>query len=312
VSSSAFLRAYFELLLQNKNNGFIQAFSFSRHKNITRYIMAKGKKRRTYSPWRKPGKQNLRKSKKPVGYKKEDEKEKIRLNKLLASAGICSRREADDLIQAGLVSVNGKVVTKLGTKVSIKDDIRYNGQRIKSERPVYILINKPKDYVTTMKDPHASRTVMTMIKDACPERVYPVGRLDRNSTGVLLLTNDGELTRVLTHPSYNKKKIYHVTVDPSLRAGDFKKLLDGIELEDGFIQADALSYTDSGNKRNIGIEIHSGRNRIIRRMFEHLGYKVIKLDRVYFAGLTKKGLPRGHWRFLTEKEIAMLKMGAYE
>ena len=274
--------------------------------------MDKERNRRTSASRRKPGKQNFRRSEKQTHQIRNPKDDRIRLNKFIAASGICSRREADDLIQAGLVSVNGKIITELGTKISVQDDIRYNGQRMKSEKPVYILLNKPKDYVTTVKDPHAERTVMTLIKDACSERVYPVGRLDRSSTGVLLLTNDGELTRILTHPSYNKKKIYHVTIDHALQSGDFKKLLEGFQLDDGFIQADALSYTDTANKRNIGLEIHSGRNRIVRRMFEHLGYKVRKLDRVYFAGLTKKGLTRGRWRFLAQKEIAMLKMGAYE
>lgn len=240
------------------------------------------------------------------------EDDKIRLNKFIAAAGICSRREADDLIQAGLISINGKIISQLGTKINKYDDVRYNGERIKSERLVYILLNKPKDFITTVKDPHAPKNVMSLVRNACMERIYPVGRLDRNTTGVLLFTNDGDLAKTLTHPSYNKKKIYHVTLDKAISGTDFKKILEGFELDDGFIQADALSYTDASNKRNIGLEIHSGRNRIVRRIFEHLGYRVKKLDRVYFAGLTKKGLERGHWRFLTQKEISMLKMGAYE
>lgn len=251
---------------------------------------------------------NVKKEKKA----KTLESDEIRLNKYIAASGICSRREADELIQAGLITVNGKVVSELGTKVKKNDDIRYNRQRIKSEKLVYILLNKPKDYITTVRDPHASKTVMNLIQNACAERIYPVGRLDRNTTGVLLLTNDGELTKVLTHPSYRKKKIYHITLNKSLTTQDFKKILHGIELDDGFIQADALSYTDPGNKKKIGIEIHSGRNRIVRRIFESLDYRIVKLDRVYFAGLTKKGLSRGRWRFLTEKEIGVLKMGAYE
>jgi len=235
-----------------------------------------------------------------------------RLNKYIAASGICSRREADKLIEAGLVTVNGKVITELGTKINPGDDVRYNGERIKSEKPVYILLNKPKDYITTVKDRHAGRTVMSLIGNACSERVFPVGRLDKNTTGVLLLTNDGKLTKTLTHPSHNKKKIYHITLDKSLNGNDFKKILEGFELEDGFINADALSYTDANDKKKVGMEIHSGRNHIVRRMFENLGYKVKKLDRVYFAGLTKRGLQRGQWRFLTQKEIGMLKMGAFE
>ena len=239
------------------------------------------------------------------------EDEKIRLNRFISVSGICSRRQADELIQAGLISVNGQVVTELGVKVSRNDDIRYNGERIKSEKPVYLLLNKPKDYVTTVKDPHASRNVMNLIRDACTERIYPVGRLDRNTTGVLLFTNDGDLAKTLTHPSYKKKKIYYITLDKSLTQGDFEKILKGFDLEDGFIQADDLSYPEPNDRKKIGLEIHSGRNRIVRRIFEHLGYRVRKLDRVYFAGLTKKGLMRGKWRFLTQKEINMLKMGAY-
>lgn len=234
------------------------------------------------------------------------------MNKFLAAAGICSRREADDLISAGLVSVNGKNITQLGTKVLPGDDVRYNGKRIKSERKVYLLLNKPKDYVTTTSDPKERKTVMLLVGKACPERIYPVGRLDRNTTGVLLFSNDGELAKKLTHPSYNKKKIYHVFLDKGFSAGDMKKLAGGITLEDGLIQPDAISYVSKESKREVGLEIHSGRNRIVRRMFEELGYRVVKLDRVYYAGLTKKDLPRGKWRFLTEKEISRLKMNAYE
>lgn len=268
-------------------------------------------KEKKYS--RSPGRKNIRS--KP---RKSEKKEKItdtgltRLNKLIAGSGICSRREADKLIEAGLVTVNGKVITELGVKVSTTDDIRYNGERIKSEKPVYILLNKPKDYITTVKDKHAERTVMSIIGNACRERIFPVGRLDKNTTGVLLLTNDGKLTKTLTHPSHNKKKIYHITLDKNLNGNDFTKILEGFELEDGFISADALSYTDASDKKKVGIEVHSGRNRIVRRLFESLGYKVRKLDRVYFAGLTKRGLQRGQWRFLTQKEVNMLKMGAYE
>jgi len=236
----------------------------------------------------------------------------VRLNKYIAASGICSRREADDLIAAGLVSVNGTVVTQMGTKVSHSDDVRYNGERLRNERKVYLLLNKPKDYVTTTDDPKERKTVMLLVAQACSERIYPVGRLDRNTTGVLLFTNDGEMAKKLTHPSHNKKKIYHVFLNKGFTAGDMKKLAEGVDLDDGFIQPDAISYASSENKREVGLEIHSGQNRIVRRMFEHLGYRVVKLDRVYYAGMTKKDLPRGKWRFLTEKEVNRLKMNAYE
>ena len=237
----------------------------------------------------------------------------VRLNKFIANSGICSRREADTYIETGLVSVNGVKVTELGTKIDpSKDDVRFNGQRIKGEKKVYIVMNKPKDFVTTMSDPHAERTVMDLIsKSLCPERVFPVGRLDKATTGVLLFTNDGDLTEKLTHPSHGIRKIYHAVLDKNRKKEDFDSILDGIELEDGPSAADALSYVD-GDKSQIGLEIHSGRNRIVRRIFEHLGYRVKRLDRVYFAGLTKKNLRRGAWRFLDEKEIGMLKMGAFE
>jgi 23S rRNA pseudouridine2605 synthase len=238
--------------------------------------------------------------------------ETVRLNKYIAAAGICSRREADQLISAGLISVNGKTVTELGTKVSPADEVRYNGERIRSERKVYLVLNKPKDYVTTTDDPKERKTVMLLVRNACKERIYPVGRLDRNTTGVLLFTNDGELAKKMTHPSFNKKKIYHVFLNKGLSGSDLKKLAAGITLEDGFIQPDAISYVSNENRREIGLEIHSGRNRIVRRMFESLGYRVNKLDRVYFGGLTKKNLSRGKWRFLSEKEVNRLKMNAYE
>lgn len=237
----------------------------------------------------------------------------VRLNKFIANSGICSRREADTYIETGLVTVNGERVTELGTKIDpVRDDIRFNGQRIRGEKKVYLVMNKPKDFVTTLSDPHADRTVMDLIsKSLCPERVFPVGRLDKATTGVLLLTNDGDLTEKLTHPKHEVRKIYHATLDKNLKKEDFDKILEGIELEDGPIAADALSYVE-GDKSQVGLEIHSGRNRIVRRLFEHLGYKVKKLDRVYFAGLTKKNLRRGAWRFLEEKEIALLKMGAFQ
>ena len=250
---------------------------------------------------------------KPVKTKPVQDDGLVRLNKFIANSGICSRREADTYIENGLVSVNGVRVTELGTKVDpAKDDIRFNGSRIKGEKKVYLVMNKPKDFVTTLSDPHADRTVMDLIsKSLCPERVYPVGRLDKATTGVLLFTNDGDLADQLTHPKHQVRKIYHATLDKNLLKEDFDKILSGIELEDGPIAADALSYVD-GDKTQVGLEIHSGRNRIVRRMFEHLGYKVKKLDRVYFAGLTKKNLRRGAWRFLDEKEIGLLKMGAFE
>ena len=237
----------------------------------------------------------------------------VRLNKFIANSGICSRREADTYIGTGLVTVNGVKVTELGSKVDpVRDDIRFNGTRIRGEKKVYIVMNKPKDFVTTMADPHADRTVMELIsKSLCPERVFPVGRLDKATTGVLMFTNDGEMAARLTHPRNEVRKIYHATLDKNLRKEDFDKILDGIELEDGPVAADALSYVE-GDKTQVGLEIHSGRNRIVRRIFEQLGYKVKKLDRVYFAGLTKRNLRRGAWRFLDEKEINMLKMGAFE
>lgn len=234
-----------------------------------------------------------------------------RLNKYLANAGICSRREADKFISAGLVTINGKVVTELGTKVMPGDVVKFNNEKVNPEKKVYILLNKPKDCVTTTDDPEGRRTVLDLIKGACEERVYPVGRLDRNTTGLLLLTNDGELAEKLTHPSYNKKKIYHVFLDKPFHPEHLEELINGIELEDGMIAVDAISYVGN-SKFEIGIEIHSGRNRIVRRMMEHLGYQVIKLDRVYYAGLTKLNLPRGKWRFLTQSEIVKLKTGMYE
>jgi len=238
--------------------------------------------------------------------------DKIRLNRYIANAGICSRREADTYITAGVVSVNGKIVTELGTKVSLSDQVKFHDKLIKSEKLVYVLLNKPKDYVTTVEDPHATKTVMDLVKDACHERIYPVGRLDKNTTGVLLLTNDGELASKLTHPKFVRSKIYHVYLDKNLKSADFDAILKGVELEDGLIYADSLSYVDKDDHKQVGIEIHSGRNRIVRRIFESLGYKIRRLDRVYFAGLTKKGLPRGKWRLLTDKEISMLKGGAFK
>ncbi len=236
----------------------------------------------------------------------------VRLNKYLANAGICSRREADEFIQAGVVSVNGQVVTELGTKVLRTDDIRFHDQKVSMEKMVYVLLNKPKDCVTTSDDPQQRKTVMDLVKNACPERIYPVGRLDRNTTGVLLLTNDGDLASKLTHPKFLKKKIYHVFLDKKVTAHDMQQIATGITLEDGEVHADAIEYASATDKSQVGIEIHSGKNRIVRRIFESLGYRVVKLDRVLFAGLTKKNLRRGDWRFLTEKEVDMLRMGAFE
>ena len=252
--------------------------------------------------------------KKRIEYKEVnfDPNEPLRLNKFLANAGICSRREADEFIQAGVVTVNGEVVTELGTKVLRTDEVKFHDQPVTIEKKVYVLLNKPKDYVTTSDDPQQRKTVMDLVKNACPERIYPVGRLDRNTTGVLLLTNDGDLASKLTHPKYLKKKIYHVYLDKNVTAHDLQQIAEGIQLEDGEIKADDVQYAHPTDKKQVGIEIHSGKNRIVRRIFESLGYRVQKLDRVQFAGLTKKNLKRGDWRYLTEEEVDRLRMGAYE
>ena len=252
--------------------------------------------------------------KKRIEYKEEnvDPNEPIRLNKYLANAGVCSRREADEFIQAGVVSVNGQVVTELGSKVTRNDEVKFHDTPITLEKKVYVLLNKPKDYVTTSDDPQQRKTVMDLVKNACPERIYPVGRLDRNTTGVLLLTNDGDLASKLTHPKFLKKKVYHVFLDKPVTEHDIQQIAEGIELEDGEVHADSIEYADEQDKNQVGIEIHSGKNRIVRRIFEHLGYRVIKLDRVQFAGLTKKNLRRGDWRFLTQKEVEMLRSGMFE
>ena len=252
--------------------------------------------------------------KKRIEYKEEnfDPTEPLRLNKFLANAGVCSRREADEFIQAGVVTVNGEVVTELGTKILRTDEVKFHDTPVSLEKKVYVLLNKPKDYVTTSDDPQQRKTVMDLVKDVCPERIYPVGRLDRNTTGVLLLTNDGDLASKLTHPKFLKKKVYHVHLDKNLTSHDMDQIREGITLEDGEIKADAVEYADERDKAQVGIEIHSGKNRIVRRIFESLGYRVTKLDRVQFAGLTKKNLRRGDWRFLTEKEVDMLRMGAFE
>jgi 23S rRNA pseudouridine2605 synthase len=237
----------------------------------------------------------------------------VRLNRFLANSGLCSRREADEYIAAGVVTVNGEVVTEMGARVIPSTDrVLFHDQLVRSEKKVYVLLNKPKDCVTTTDDPGARLTVMDLVKNACSERIYPVGRLDRNTTGVLLLTNDGDMAAKLTHPKYNKKKIYHVFLNKAVTKADMERIAAGITLEDGEIHADSIEYIDDADKKQVGIEIHSGRNRIVRRIFEHLGYNVVRLDRVYFAGLTKKKLARGKWRLLTEKEINMLRMGAYE
>ena len=252
--------------------------------------------------------------KKQIEYKEKhfDPNEPIRLNRFLANAGVCSRREADTYIQAGVVKVNGVVVTELGTKVLRSDEVMFHDQVLSIEKKVYVLLNKPKNYVTTSDDPQNRKTVMDLVRNCCRERIYPVGRLDRTTTGVLLLTNDGDIASKLTHPQYLKKKIYHVFLDKNVTAADLRQIADGIMLEDGEIHADAIDYASPTDKKQVGIEIHSGRNRIVRRIFEHLGYHVVKLDRVYFAGLTKKNLRRGDWRFLTEQEVPMLHMGAFE
>jgi 23S rRNA pseudouridine2605 synthase len=252
--------------------------------------------------------------KKRIEYKEEhiDPNEPLRLNKFIANAGVCSRREADEFIQNGAVTVNGQVVTELGVKVLRSDEIIVNGTPVSIEKKVYVLLNKPKGYVTTSDEPQQRKTVMDLVKNVCPERIYPVGRLDRNTTGVLLLTNDGDLASKLTHPKFLKKKVYHVFLDKNVTAHDIQQISEGIELSDGEVHADAIAYASDTDKSQVGIEIHSGKNRIVRRIFESLGYRVIKLDRVQFAGLTKKNLRRGDWRFLTEKEVDILRMGAFE
>lgn len=252
--------------------------------------------------------------KKQFEYRRDDvdPTKPIRLNKYLANAGICSRREADDYIAAGLITVNDEVVTELGVKVLPTDKISFKNQTVQLEKKVYILLNKPKDTITTAEDNLERRTVLDIVKNACSERIYPVGRLDRNTTGVLLLTNDGELATRLTHPKFEKKKIYHVVLDKPLEIPDFEAVLSGVMLDDEKVVADALNFIRDDDFRHLGIEIHSGQNRVIRRIFENLGYKVVRLDRVFFAGLTKKNLPRGKYRFLSEKEVNMLKMGAFE
>lgn len=243
------------------------------------------------------------------GNLKSDTPETLRLNRFISNAGVCSRREADTLIKKGLIQVNGKAVTEMGISVNRTDKVEYNGKRLSPEKKIYLLLNKPKDVVTTAKDPQGRTTVIDIVKNACPERIYPVGRLDRNTTGVLLLTNDGDLSKKLTHPRFNVKKIYHVFTDHPLTNRHLETLRAGIELDDGVIKPDAVNFADPNDPTQVGIEIHSGQNRVVRRMFEHLGYNVVKLDRVYFSGLTKKNIPRGKWRILKDKEVVMLKAG---
>ena len=265
----------------------------------------KGGAKRSFAPKR---------DEKPRNYPKYNPNKvtgEVRLNRFISQSGVCSRREADDFILAGVVTVNGQVVTELGTKILPTDEVRFNDERLQGEKNVYLVLNKPKGYVTSLDDPYADKTVMDLVKNACTERVYPVGRLDKNSVGLLLITNDGDITRQLTHPSCHKKKIYQVTLDKPLTRADMDTLTEGVTLEDGDIFADEIAYA-SEDKRSVGVEIHSGRNRIVRRMFEHLGYTVQKLDRVYYAGLTKKNLKRGAWRFLTKEEVMRLKTGQYE
>jgi 23S rRNA pseudouridine2605 synthase len=264
-------------------------------------------------PGDRPGKKSFKSKprfqtgkRKPV--RKEEDDNLVRLNKYLADSGICSRREADKLIESGVVQVNGKIVTQMGTKVGPDDKVQYGGETLKREKLRYVLLNKPKGYITTSDDPQHRKTVMMLVERACKERIYTVGRLDRNTMGLLLFTNDGELAKKLTHPKHGVKKIYHVCLDKALTKNDLISIGKGLELEDGFIQPDKIAWAEDGHdKKEVGIELHSGRNRIVRRIFEHLGYKVVKLDRVIFAGLTKKDLPRGKWRHLSEKEIGLLK-----
>jgi len=274
-----------------------------------KYIDKNSKKRKSF----KTKEDSTKKYPKKVSGKKtkpdKNDDGLIRLNKFLANAGVCSRREADKLIESGVVTVNGKIVTELGTKVSRTDKVMFGDQTLKPEKLRYVLLNKPKDYITTSDDPQNRKTVMMLVKNACNERIYPVGRLDRNTTGLLIFTNDGELAKKLTHPKHNIKKVYHVVLNKPLTKAHLLEIAAGLKLEDGEIIPDKIAYDSSANdKREIGIEIHSGKNRIVRRIFEHLGYKVVRLDRVMFASLTKKDLPRGKWRFLTEKEVNMLKM----
>jgi len=300
---------------RNREGGFKKRESDdSRYSNDKRRDDKPERKRAPYKP--RPVKKGYIKGVNAGKNKKRPtptiDSEFIRLNKYLSNAGICSRREADTFIKAGLVSVNGEPVVELGTKIKKTDAVKYNGSLIKSEKTVYILMNKPKNTLTTAKDDRGRLTVRDIIGNKVKERIYPVGRLDKDSTGVLMLTNDGAMTMKLTHPKNKKKKIYHVFLDKNVAQEDIYKLADGIELEDGFTKFDEINYANMESKREVGVELHSGKNRIVRRMFEHLGYRVDKLDRVYFAGLTKKSLRRGYWRHLTDLEVSMLKMGSFD
>ncbi len=307
---------------ENREGGFNRERNFNREGGFAKRSFTKGGPKRTE---RKPRTERSNEPKRYVNtanqytldnyptYDTPKQEGAIRLNRYISMSGICSRREADEYIAKGEITVNGVVVTELGSKVLPEDVVCYNGKKIENEKKVYIVMNKPKGFVTTLDDPHADKSVMDLVKNACTERIYPVGRLDKNSVGVLLLTNDGDLAKKLTHPTYEKKKIYQVSLDKHLTRSDMEQMILGITLEDGDIAADDICYVDDPKMKNaVGIEIHSGRNRIVRRMFEHMGYHVGKLDRVYFAGLTKQKLKRGEWRFLTEKEVAMLKSGSYE
>jgi 23S rRNA pseudouridine2605 synthase len=265
---------------------------------------ARGPRHGGARPFRKPSARGER-SRKPGAEPAEDGL--IRLNRYLAQSGVASRREADELIKAGVVTVNGVVVTELGTKVHAGDKVHYGGQRLSMEKPRYVLLNKPKGFITTTDDPKDRRTVMQLVAAACPERLYPVGRLDRNTTGLLLMTNDGDLAKKLTHPSHGAEKIYHATLDKAVSKAHLQQLVDGVELEDGMAQADEASFVEGSTRKEVGLKLHMGRNRIVRRMFEALGYEVLKLDRVVFAGLTKKEIPRGTWRMLTDREVVLLK-----
>jgi len=286
--------------LPPKTTGFTKSKAAGTKNEGGEHRFSTTEKKRVYRKPKTEGIKNIPKKSNPTG--------EMRLNRYIANAGVCSRREADTYISAGMVSVNGIIVTELGVKVLPTDEVRFDGTRLNPEKKVYLLLNKPKDFVTTTEDPHADKIVMDLIKDACTERIYPVGRLDRNTTGLLLFTNDGDLSKRLTHPSHTMKKVYQVSLDKPVTIEHLQQIADGIELEDGTIAADAISYISHEEKNEIGIEIHSGRNRIVRRIFEHFGYRVKKLDRVMYAGLTKKNLPRGKYRFLTEKEIQYLKM----
>jgi 23S rRNA pseudouridine2605 synthase len=295
--------------IRNKNTPRRERSNKRKESQDKRQLKSSNSENKKLTPFSKQGRYNSDKNK---PRQRLEEKamgsEDIRLNRYIANAGVCSRREADKYIQSGVVTVNGKTVTELGMKVKQSDDVRFDGRRLNPEKKVYLLLNKPKDFVTTTEDPRAEKTVMDLVKNACSERIYPVGRLDKNTTGLLLFTNDGDISKKLTHPAHNMKKIYQVTLNKPVTKNHIIEIAEGLELEDGRVAADAISYIDMNNKSEVGIEVHSGKNRIVRRMFEHLGYKVIKLDRVYFAGLTKKNIPRGKYRFLSDKEINYLKM----